>query len=527
MDRNFHIDDFERLLREMSEEFRMYPSKRIWHSIYNNIHPSRKWPSVVMCITLITGLLLIGYLNTNNTTSYSSETDAHKFNKKIVAQKKSVQFVSNTPNDYLVKSNPITGIIKDKTVTSFNSGLTKSSSNKIVTKLSPASQSSLNSQFYVSDEIGFQSDVTTYNPRQKDKINTFKKEINFPTGLSGDQIIIASDIKKNNSFQKTAEVTNSQTMAMVNKIEFLSVKHFADENIEMPTVATINHGGNSEVEKNKLAIITKTFISKDDIQWMENYALYNRPAAKKWANKLELQLYATPSIVYRILYNNPNFGNAFNSTPFAVSPSNQDINMAVIQKPSIGLEIGTGLKYAILKGVKLKAGLQLNYTRYNSNAFQNTHPVSTRLLMHDYETNNSYEEYKTTPYSNKNGLESVKLHNVTFQVALPIGTELELIGNKNIQWNLGLTIQPTYVVGGKSYLISSDRRNYVKETSLINNWNVNAGFETFITFKSNGLTYQLGPQFRTQLFSTNSKKYTVEERLFNFGLKFGISKNLK
>ena len=71
MDRNFHTDDFERLLREKSDEFRMYPSKRIWHSIYNNIHPGRKWPSVAMCITLITALFLVGYLNTKNTNLYT------------------------------------------------------------------------------------------------------------------------------------------------------------------------------------------------------------------------------------------------------------------------------------------------------------------------------------------------------------------------------------------------------------------------------------------------------------------------
>jgi len=69
MDRNLHTDDFVRLLREKSDEFRMYPSKRIWFSIYNNIHPCRKWPSVAMSIALITALLLVGYLNTNNATS--------------------------------------------------------------------------------------------------------------------------------------------------------------------------------------------------------------------------------------------------------------------------------------------------------------------------------------------------------------------------------------------------------------------------------------------------------------------------
>src|SRR4051794_22163091 len=72
MDRNLHTDDFERLLREKSDEFRMYPSKRIWYSVYNNIHPGSRWPSVVMSIVLISSLLLVGYLNTSDANKTSN-----------------------------------------------------------------------------------------------------------------------------------------------------------------------------------------------------------------------------------------------------------------------------------------------------------------------------------------------------------------------------------------------------------------------------------------------------------------------
>ena len=67
MDRNLDIDDFERLLKDRSDEFKLYPTKRVWHSIYNNIHPGKKWPSIAMCITLISILMLVGYLNTSDT----------------------------------------------------------------------------------------------------------------------------------------------------------------------------------------------------------------------------------------------------------------------------------------------------------------------------------------------------------------------------------------------------------------------------------------------------------------------------
>jgi hypothetical protein len=83
-------------------------------------------------------------------------------------------------------------------------------------------------------------------------------------------------------------------------------------------------------------------------------------------------------------------------------------------------------------------------------------------------------------------------------------------------------------MGGKSYLLSSDKRNFIKETSLLNRWNVNAGFETFVSYKTDkGITFQFGPQFRKQLFTTNSKQYIIQEKLNNYGFKFGITKLLK
>src|SRR5205085_8512697 len=107
MDRNFHTDDFERLLREKSNEFRMYPSKRIWHSVYNNIHPGRKWPSVAMSILLITALFLVGYLNTKNTNSYAA-SGKNLPNQQVVILTKSPQSISKDVYDYTTINSPLT-----------------------------------------------------------------------------------------------------------------------------------------------------------------------------------------------------------------------------------------------------------------------------------------------------------------------------------------------------------------------------------------------------------------------------------
>ena len=61
MEKRIYTNNFERFIKESADDFKMIPSKRVWHSIYNDLHPSRKWPSVLMCLILFTGVLFIGY----------------------------------------------------------------------------------------------------------------------------------------------------------------------------------------------------------------------------------------------------------------------------------------------------------------------------------------------------------------------------------------------------------------------------------------------------------------------------------
>jgi len=90
MEKNFYNDEFEQLLKEKSDGFRMYPSKRVWHSIYNDLHPGRKWPSVAVSLVLIIALLMVGYWNNKST----PVTIANTTQKNIPATTQS-QFAAN------------------------------------------------------------------------------------------------------------------------------------------------------------------------------------------------------------------------------------------------------------------------------------------------------------------------------------------------------------------------------------------------------------------------------------------------
>src|SRR3978361_1186477 len=66
MERRFFMNDFEKSLKEHADKFQMVPSKKVWHGIYNDLHPGKRWPSVTMSLLLIFTLVVIGHLNTNN-----------------------------------------------------------------------------------------------------------------------------------------------------------------------------------------------------------------------------------------------------------------------------------------------------------------------------------------------------------------------------------------------------------------------------------------------------------------------------
>ncbi len=529
MDRKFHTDDFERLLKEMSDEFKMYPSKRIWNSIYNNIHPQRNWPSVGMSISLIFTLIIVGHLNTSKPTLDSrlasiqplySNANSILFNpivfsskfidNSIVVNKTAFSNGNDLGSNHLINSNKL------------NSNLT------ITRQLNISSNKQLSNKFIESTILDNHQVAAQIQSSSINNHSNLNKEVQSLSITADNSIeLVAEKNSTETGLEQISTITLSEKSYFGDLMNTTSKNEISRRNVNNDISEDLQNEINSLKQKG-LSQNNQKLISAKDKEWIENYALHNRKATKKWAGKLTTLAYVTPSVVNRSISYNPNyFVNTSSNSPASIRSANQALREEVNQIPAMGLEIGTGLQYSIFKNLNIKAGLQLNFSRYSIKAFENSHPFSTAITLHDFKSNTNYEIYQSTPYSNQAGLEAIKLHNESFQFSLPIGADLKLAGNENVQWNVGASIQPTFVIGGKNYLISSDKRNFVKEPSLLNRWNINAGFETFITFKSNGLTWQIGPQFRTQLFSTNSKKYVIEERLLNYGFKVGVSKLIK
>jgi hypothetical protein len=200
-----------------------------------------------------------------------------------------------------------------------------------------------------------------------------------------------------------------------------------------------------------------------------------------------------------------------------------DINNAVTHKPDIGLELGLSARYPISNAIKVKAGLQFNINRYEIKAFDYPDEMTTIALNSGGRHRDSVKTVSS--YRNFSGNKADWLQNYYFQISTPVGMEVKLVGDDKIQFGIASTIQPTYMLGDRAYVITTDYKNYAEVPWLVRRWNVNTSLETFVTYSTGKLNWQVGPQVRYQLLSSFITKYPVKENLFDFGLKVGISIN--
>lgn len=488
MDTNFYTDEFEQLIKEKADQFRMYPSRRVWHSIYNNLHPSRRWPSFAMSIFLITSLLLIGHLNTSdnvvnnkfagnspvNRVAESNSNNNSLLNKRSFTENSNSQNLSTTSVEFNSED-----LISEKTDTHDNNSIVPVLDNYINTN-----------QLF--------ADVTAVNEKNNPKTTN-------PGSAS------VSILPANTEDNETALNNTSVTIASTkNATPQQSQSQQPDKLITEKENTALNSPLSTETNSAAL----------DEKAWIENFALHNTPPRNKLKGRLDFEFYATPAVNYRKLTTESKGSTA----PFATTG---DINRAISQRPGLGIEAGMGLSYSFAKNLRLKAGVQFNYTNYNINADKTNHPIITTVLYIDPNTGYSYPVARTSTISNAydaNALQPVTLHNRTYQISIPVGLAYKLSSHKNVEWFAGATVQPSYIFGGNAHLISADLKSYVSEPGSIRNWNLNLGFETFMSYKLGAYSLRVGPQLRYQVYSTYRKDVSLIEKPYAVGLKFGIVK---
>ncbi len=505
MEKDFYTDDFEQLLKDTTENFRMYPSRKVWHSIYNDLHPAKKWPSFAVCLLLITAILFVGIHNNN---TINADADNLLLSNLSPAEKNEQGTKTGTSQ---VAEQQING----NTRPAINKGRIESSYQRI--QVQPGIYSPVDLLVTIPGES-----VTGEN-RQMVRLNDSyanqpSSAAELKTGVIINETPVANVIVKisPNEIQPVGEAV-PEIVAVENSEKTMADGVNATAGTEVSTVK-------NESLKLPASPDAKTQQQPADKMWMEDFAFHNKRSGNKWKTKFSTLVYITPSIGYRILNKNTNF-EPVNALLIRSNATSVDADDAINQQAALNLESGATAILDVTRKLRVKAGIQFNYTNYVSFAQRLSHPTQTNVLLNDLETGYTMLVPFSTGYGNQGDDNMLRLNNKTAQFSIPLGADYRLAGNNKIKWYVGATIQPTYVAGGNAYLLSSDYKNYVEQPSMLRTWNMNAGFESFVSYKTkSGAVINIGPQFRYQLLSTYSNRYTYTENLYNLGVKFGITR---
>jgi len=465
MESNFSNRDFEQYVKQNADQYRMFPSDKVWKGVNNALHTRRKWYGFWLGFLLLTTGGAVTWVMTTppgsgkqNIATVKNDSPASSSGQTIVAGTEAARRIENLlPFDkqrFVPESLP-----------------------PVRSNVSIAGPSLLS----VQEATSVQVPVTTFQHLAKNGLEGGHSSKAVMSSLIGNIVSAPTEV-----------VIFTDDQALISKKG------------KSPGIAEYPQSVQREIGFQPLTI----------------ESVVNAYQIKKIPKKISWQLFVTPTISYRKLSVNKSIDNpsALNY-PFA---SLSDVNSAVTHKPDIGLQIGLSGRYPIAKNLKIRGGFQFNINRYDIKAYAFNGEVAT-IDLSGGPGNSTISTW--TNYRNFNGYRSDWLKNFYFSVSAPIGVELKLFGNSKTNVGIAGTLQPTYILSDKAYLISTDFKNYAEVPRLIRHVNLNTSFETFVNYTSGKTNWQIGPQVRYQVLSSFQNKYPVKENLFDFGVKVGVTIN--
>lgn len=498
----YQEDELASFLNEATADFKMYPARRVWHSLYNNLHPGRKWPSLAVAVFLISSIVYLGISNNNYINKHSQFAENPVLLNKTNAETTSK---SNLPAKINIKqkavpSNPVIAIIPG-TVFNFNNVTNEKIIDNYITAATTGKSSEL------------------------------APVVNILPSANRTDIILNSD-NKTQIAEKTKLKTSNETKFSNIKNTSTSTAVLTDqpnkdaEEIELNNSIKLTKNDEPAIKPNKENILIHTELKS----WLDNFAFYNKPGDRSAKSRGSIIYYVTTSVGFRSLKekNTTTSGNSPSIAPAPVNPvitgNTIGINDRVTQHYSMNLEAGAKMMYKINEKLSLGAGLQFNYTNYIINATKLDHTIQTDIFMVGKTGN--YKEARASNYANAIRNNSNVLNNSTIQFSIPIGIEMKILGENRLKWFAGAAVQPGVVLGGNAYALSSNSEFYINDPSLLRRTNINTSVETYLSYRTGaGISVIAGPQLRYQLFSTYKNKYNYTEKLYNAGIKIGLKKN--
>lgn len=262
MEKRIYTNNFERFIKETADDFKMIPSKRVWHSIYNDLHPSRKWPSVLMCLILFTGVLFIGYENTDPTIlSTSSVASSNKLSSPTYSREESNvnNKKASITSFYVVTTNPTQNSGASTNKLSVTKASTKQT-NASITKIEASSESTTIDEF-ITDELKNNNGVVTTtennlqnvvakSPQNENKIRQQTKKDNL--NLAAQEASKQKNVKKK-SWMKNASMEFYATPSIGYRTMSPGTQYDANPflaNTTIPTLGVTNFDATNPMKHN-------------------------------------------------------------------------------------------------------------------------------------------------------------------------------------------------------------------------------------------------------------------------------------
>lgn len=307
MERKFYHTDFEELIKEKADQYKMYPSDRVWKGINKSLHSRRRWYWSGF-VVLLSGI------------SYLAITE----------------LINPSPAP-LLKQQPVE-VQKPATTAQIDPFNSPDIKDAIV----PAdTRDVLTSDFIFEDD----GNVTA--------------AFEIPLKMLPGTVNVASSEKA------SVQITGLEPLLEREQYNIELSWPVHDATIKVPSDALKSNSDSKTILR--LAELS-TEEQKSRINWLTENAAYKYGVVKR--NRISWQLAFAPTVNYRRLSGaRPKFFSNARTVPLAVN-INGDIDNLVNHKPALGFELGTHGLLKLNNKFTFKGGLQFNYSKYDIRAFK-------------------------------------------------------------------------------------------------------------------------------------------------------------
>src|SRR6187455_3478619 len=106
MERQINNGDFEKLLRDNANQYRMYPSEKVWKGIHSSLHTRRRWYGLTAAFMLLVTGSIVSIIIYNDNPG-KNITDQKNISIKKSGQKQTPSTVSNETKTFTPAVNEI------------------------------------------------------------------------------------------------------------------------------------------------------------------------------------------------------------------------------------------------------------------------------------------------------------------------------------------------------------------------------------------------------------------------------------